>query len=1110
MPEWEEKECRVTLTIENRLELYVKEKKEERNEVLWYVWQQNKRWLSNILDWILTAFPNYSMHDKSHALSVLHNIEMLLGERQILKLSASDCFLILHVVFLHDIGMCITTSDRSKLMQNPKFTNFLKKTEETGNVQSRKYAETLLKYCSELGVEEKTEDVLRVKLDVYYAVIFLVAEYVRREHAENSQKMLEKWLSQSEKMGLGYGFSYSGIPRRLFYTVGACACVHNSSDFMDVMKLPKVDGGFANDYIHPRFAAVLLQLGDSLDLDNDRFHPLTKEVMGELPWESEVHYEKHNAIRRLRISPLKITVAADCSSPEALRLINRECNVIKNILQNAAYHWSAICPDDLDARLPNFEPVELRMNGQAISDRLINAEFKIQQSKAFNLLQGGNFYKDIKFVFLRELFQNAVDASKMQYWIDWTGSRWSNLDKEDTSAEEYSLWEMGKRLSPCTYPIEVELHLAKRKKESGKIISLDEKALVLAEKADKNTAEYGVLVNIIDYGIGISAEDIYAIADVGTSYEKNRKRREGMPSWLLPTAEFGIGLQSVFLIAESFAAYTHTRSGERYKIVFHATGEKGDGHIHVTPLKEEEMMRYGTKLEVFVPCTVKKKHQQELKTWCGKDPFEEDYADERPFRHARELAVQLAFFLDDLIGERIFPIELRLYDFEDEENSIYSQLLSGEIKKLNYSIVLNGKKSPSECCDGKHIEELSLEAKEEYIAWPFYEHSSNAKIIRGQLEKIEYMFDCEHMKLYIYDHGKYDVYARFGAERLLNMWTQARKCVQEEEENGTRIFYKGIYVESKEWKKDVNLLEYVDIKGKIERKYLRINRCEFTLEGQQYLEEQIYPHVLDIARRVLRHCKCSDVISKIEDTLEELKKEKKRNKIYNGILAAAGLNALAQIRNKDIWESEEEKGLAMKWNCLSTKALEVIKSGIDENKDWAESSMFHIGVYCLRRESGSLIYDQQQVSVVDIMNSNNKYAIMSARKSKGRPWKEFLIELDDRSTEPNNKLLPYICGDYIQLEQELMWQTRKEKLATIEKEGDDLLMVSDEIAKNDLTNSTKAEGKQYKILKWILHNIPSTEMFFSKNYDLRINVLGLEYSDSLYLNRYMRTAIWEK
>lgn len=1132
MSEIDERESRVTLTIENRLGLYVEEKKEERNDVLWYVWQQNKRWLSNILDWIMPSFPNYSMHDKSHAFSVLHNIEMLLGERQIMKLSASDCFMILHVVFLHDIGMCITNSDRNRLMKSNDFIGFLTNCAEKGDSDIRQYARMLLKYCSEYSVEEKTEDVLMNKLNVYYAMIYLVAEYVRKEHATNTQKLLEKWQEQSDKMGLGYGFTNSGIPQRMFHTVGACACVHNSSDFNDVMDLPMTDDGYANDYIHPRFIAVLLQLGDSLDLDNDRFHPLVKEVMGRLPWESEKHFKKHRAIRRLRISPLKITVAADCDSSEVLRLINKECNGIKNILKNAAYHWSAICPDDLDAHLPNFEPVEFRINGKPINEKLVSVEFNIQQNKAFNLLQGGNFYRDEKFVFLRELFQNAVDASKMQYWIDWTGSRWYKQNEKNGEAIEYDIEKMGKNLSPLTYPIEIELHLAR--KEKGEITSLDNEKDVPDRVTEGNGIEYGVLVCIIDYGVGMSEEDIYAIADVGTSYEKNEKRRRGMPSWLLPTAEFGIGLQSVFLVASSFNVYTHTRGGERYKLTFQATGDKGNGYIHVTPLDEDKMIRYGTRVEVFVPYTEKKKHQQEVKTWCGKDPFSEDYNLDRPFRHARELVVQLATRLDSMLGERIFPVELRLYDYVDTEDNIYTKMLSKEVDKLNYRIILNGEEldrtpktgqdcgSPGENTDSAK-KKVSLEAMKEYVAWPIYMNLNNKNIIRGRFEKIDYMIDCNNIKLYMCDHGCSDIYARFGAERLLEMWKQEGRYVQDEEDNGTKIYYKGIYVESREWKRDTNLLEYIDIKEKIDRKYLKINRCEFTEEGQLYLDDQIYPHILDMARKVLLQEDCAQAIKRIKKRLIKLHEEPQNGKteeeIHRAILATAGLAVFAQIRNKASCVSEEEREISQKWNKVLSTITKIVNDSKNSEEDslrrWTDSTMFAIQCYESNQESEKSIA-HHKVNIAEILDSQNKYAIMSVRKSENRSWKEFLIDITPNKGRPNEgasqdtvKQEENIFEIISKLETERSWDERKILLQKAEKWGEDLLKKCDSISKEDWQTDDKT-GKWDRILKWLLGNMPSTALFFSEDSNLRINILELGYSDTIYLNQHVRRAICKK
>ena len=71
--------------------------------------------------------------------------------------------------------------------------------------------------------------------------------------------------------------------RRFTYTGG----------FDHIMKLPAEDDGYVGDYAHPRFVSVLLQLGDLLDMDNDRFHPLIRECIGALPEMSERHFEKH-------------------------------------------------------------------------------------------------------------------------------------------------------------------------------------------------------------------------------------------------------------------------------------------------------------------------------------------------------------------------------------------------------------------------------------------------------------------------------------------------------------------------------------------------------------------------------------------------------------------------------------------------------------------------------------------------------------------------------------------------------------------------------------------------------------------------------------------------
>lgn len=483
-------------TIERQLEYYASlDKADERYEVMWHAWKHNKRWLCQMMEWIMPSYQHYSRHDETHALSILHNIEMMLGEEQVTKLSASDCFLILHVVYLHDIGMCITHHDRKELMKNKKFIEYLKQNREYGNDIMRKYADLLLTYCQDMRDYSGVEDMLNTKLEIYYAVLYLMSEFNRKEHASIAKDRLDNWIKKPDMLGIG--FSTSGVPSRFYYMISACASIHTSWNFNDVLNLPWEDGGFPHDYMHPRFAAVLLQLGDALDLDNDRFHPLIKEFAGDLPALSEIHLEKHQSIRRLRISPNKITIEANCSTSEGLRLVSRECEGIKEILKQAAVHWSAICPAELTAHLPNFEPVKLMLQGKGLDEKIVNLNFVIQQKKAFNLLQGSNIYADNDFVFLRELFQNAIDASKIQYWSDWQGSRWYNKKAREPET-------IGKCVSPMAYPIEIEMHISRRKSYTGECIMLDtqETANKYNQEAE---SEYGVLLRIIDYGVGITA-----------------------------------------------------------------------------------------------------------------------------------------------------------------------------------------------------------------------------------------------------------------------------------------------------------------------------------------------------------------------------------------------------------------------------------------------------------------------------------------------------------------------------------------------------------------------------------------------------------------------------
>lgn len=652
------------LTIERQLERYARaEGHTQRHEVLWHTWHQNKRWITQLLEGTAMSFPNYSRHDESHAQAVLHNIELILGEDRIDQLSATDCFVLLHTVYIHDIGMTITSSERSQIVSNDKFIDMLNELEMDGAPDLRS-AVAILKR-TDYGVVEKWDieaqrSLYLAKLEVYNAIIQLISNYRRSEHGERTRDYLYDWTKKPEK--LGTGFSLAGMPQRIFLTIAECARMHTTPYFDNLFELAQEDDGYVFDYMHPRFISILLMLGDILDIDNDRFHPLAISDMDDAPTLSQLHYKKHLAIRRLHIRPDIIEIKADCETQDALRLIRSECDMLINILSQAGYKWTSIRPAGFPGSLPSVQEVQLKLSGKDIPKDLVTMRFNISQKKAFEILEGANLYKN-RFAFLREFLQNALDATKRQYWKECISM--SNFYNQGGLRKIMSPYDLEQYVSTSSFPIEIEMEICKRN-EVYQISTLTRTDLEELDRKGRLQETVGVKVRIKDFGVGIGQESLRKISEVGTSMEKEKREIKEMPQWLRPTGRFGVGLQSAFLVTKIFKCRTHTRTEERYDITF-GSGALSEykGYINVEPLDKDdsglEEDTYGTGFEVFVSEDKKMLHEEFPESWDGADMFTEKYEKRRQLRHAAELMSQMVLYLDGLLGEAsIFPIELSL------------------------------------------------------------------------------------------------------------------------------------------------------------------------------------------------------------------------------------------------------------------------------------------------------------------------------------------------------------------------------------------------------------------------------------------------------------------
>jgi hypothetical protein len=107
-----------------------------------------------------------------------------------------------------------------------------------------------------------------------------------------------------------------------------------------------------------------------------------------------------------------------------------------------------------------------------------------------------------------------------------------------------------------------------------------------------------VVVEIRDHGTGISKSDLIRIANIGNVFNDDRKKIiSTMPEWLKPSGAFGLGLQSIFLVADKFEVITKT-DDETTKQVFFENGSNDKGYIEVDDYKE--YFELGTLLRIEV------------------------------------------------------------------------------------------------------------------------------------------------------------------------------------------------------------------------------------------------------------------------------------------------------------------------------------------------------------------------------------------------------------------------------------------------------------------------------------------------------------------------------
>lgn len=602
-------------------------------------WEVDKQRYINNISISAQRFPHYSDHGESHSKAIISNIEFILGKKRIKQLSVADTWLLLQCAYAHDIGMSISAKDLISQMAEdkeiynkvrdicqreesareafefiqPLFDYYLfKKREECFGDDSDEYlARTSLSQRLDARAQYdifESDDFARWPIKLINAFTVILENYVRPRHGEFSENILEEDFIQVCENGI--------VPVRLRYLVARISSFHMKDRETLLEEFPRETLGICNDYMNPRFAAIMLRLGDLLDLDNGRFNQAQLNIIGDSPYVTLIHQFKHEAITHFLITPLEISIKAnftlktaekllrlqkasdkdfEIKDREKMRLCMKACKslfewleMLREELEFFSKKWLSIVPRKFDGACPNYIEPELRIDGRVINKHELGLSYEITTKRSSEIIEGSGLYAQPQFTFIREVLQNALDATKLKMFRDIMAGQYPEFYNENGVLNVDDI----KSLTPACFAEKIKNNIHFYRIEYD--IYTDEK-------------EKTVTIAIRDYGVGITYHDLTGMLKIGNSNKTEfNKEYDNMPNWLKPTGSFGIGLQSIFYVSKSFKIYSrpyfepeHSKPPLR-EMVFYSARMGGEIEVSLCDNQKAEEFGYGTKVEIVI------------------------------------------------------------------------------------------------------------------------------------------------------------------------------------------------------------------------------------------------------------------------------------------------------------------------------------------------------------------------------------------------------------------------------------------------------------------------------------------------------------------------------
>lgn len=577
------------MKIQERITTLTEEVKDDNTTSLWRVCRGIVENVSQHNKQIIAQMRDYDTHDKEHSEKVLEIIEDILGQNME-KLTVYELLLLYMSAYLHDSAMALPDWEYKVLKAvegteeyhdntlefticndyKPKHTysEALRIIEE--NKDKLFCYDTAKNYVCAKPTEDKMTESLAEFMQQYeefrngYITDLDKCKASVSEYMDKSRWIRSEFIRQThhiravenvESLKGKIADAIGGFYAEKFIEDLAAICRCHGENLESVFQLPDARKDWLGGAANIQFLAMMLRLGDVIHFDSKR---APRSLYAEKQITDAVSYKHWNAkFQELQYKvqntngKVIICYQAYCEDPEMYYFIQDYMGWIDNEIDNyyvLKNRWEMNQSSENGQYCFNIEKVDRTDIGydkdQFVPDN--DMKFVLNQSKILELLMGIQLYKD-PFLCLREIYQNALDASKCMKAYNKKKGKTENLTIEFGIGEE-------------------DLHGKKER-----------------------------YIYCLDHGTGMNAYIIKNyLLHIGNSYYRSKDFAKQNTDWgydVKPTSQFGIGLLSGYMLADKIGITTihYEESGNALSFMMEGVNE----HFYYTKPKRTEAEAIG-------------------------------------------------------------------------------------------------------------------------------------------------------------------------------------------------------------------------------------------------------------------------------------------------------------------------------------------------------------------------------------------------------------------------------------------------------------------------------------------------------------------------------------